>query len=518
MPVNKNDHNWFRFESGWWIIVILVAGLAVWSRQIYVGGFSGSDEAVYAMDGVFVFDFVKAHPAGAGREWAQNYFSRYPCLGIIVSYPPVFAMVEAFFYAIAGVSVLAARMSVLFFATAGVLAMYWVGRQLYDHASGVLAAGLWASLPSTVLWSRQVMLEVPATAMLLICCGCYLKYKSSRSILWLALTSVAMVLAVFTSQWAMFFGGVLIIDLIKTLKFKKAFSTEHTLAAGASLIVIGAYMVFTFPYAYSSKFLVRGELAWRHLISLDHWLFYIKALPDVLSWSMLGLAAVGFLISASTGQIKKLRIPLLWIVLFYLFASVIAYKETRYFYLITPAGVLLAVGGLCGGLEKTRLKQSGTIILGLVMVFQYLNGWRQNPDRLGDYEVAVRLILASGDANFVLVDATRDGQFVFDMRRLQGADGRVSTIRGSKLLYAHTESDVLSLIANYGISYIVVESGPPDIPNWQDVFPRPSQLLRKVLCNRLLFEKLASYPISENRIWNNVQMEVYRIKCLNPNS
>ncbi len=494
---------------------MVAAGVVVWSRQILVGGFSWSDAPVHAVDGVFALDLVREISFGHLGQWVQNYYVRYPCLGIVVFYPPFFAGVEAVFFALLGVSVFAARVSVIFFGAAGVLAMYWVARQLFDHTGGILAAGLWATLPATVLWSRQVMLEVPMTSMILICCGCYLQYRSSKKIGWLVLTAVSFVLAFLTRQWVIFFGAVLLIDFIRTMGFKKTFSSKHALAIGVSLLVIGAYTVFSAKY---SKFLIQDETGWRPLFSFRHWWFYLGALPEVLSWSMLGFAAVGFLIAASTHQVKKLQIPVLWIIVFYFFATVVAYKEVRYFYPITPSGVLLAVGGLYYGLEKTQLKFPGRVILTLVLVFQFFNGWLQNPDRLSDNNSAAGLILSRADSDLVLVNTTRDGQFIFDMRRLQGPQGRVYTLRGCKVLYSRdreyvrTEKDILALIQNYGIGYIVAESGPPAIPDWESYFPRPAQLLRSLLRDTRTFEKLASNPIGDNPVWKNVRLEVYHYK------
>ncbi len=523
----KDYRNWFRFESWWWLVAIVAISLLVWSRQIHVGGFSWSDAPLHAMDGVFVLDLAKAAPIGHLKGWMQDYYARYPSLGMIVFYPPFFATVEATFYAIFGISVLTARLSVLFFAVGGLLAMYWVARQLFDRTAGLLAAGLWASLPGTVLWSRQVMLEVPTTAMLLATCGCYLQYKTSRSVTWLVLTAVGLVLATFTKQWAIFFGVVLLLDLVRSLGIRKTFSTPHALAGGVSLLVIGAYMVMSARYAALSKYLVWEDGGWRHLLGIDNWLFYLKSLPqeDVMGWPMVGFAALGFLLAASASQVKRLRVATLWAVVFYIFASVISYKEPRYLYLITPAGVLLAVGGLCHGLEKTRLKVTGRALLTFLMLYQFAYGWGQDPERLTSYDPAARLICEKGDSNLVLVDATREGQFIFDMRRAQGAEGDIYTLRGSKLLYSRAarkrwgyreyvqnESDVLRLIRDYGIRYVVVESAPPVIPDWEDFFPRPSQLLRKVLRDARSFERLMDFPIDNGPVWNGVHLEVYRYR------
>jgi len=521
----KQYKNWFQFENRCWLVVILVISLVVWSRQIHIGGFSWSDAPLHAMDGVFVGDVFHAISQGHLQSWAKNYYLRYPCLGIVVFYPPLFALVEAIFFGLFGISVITARLTVIFFGLGGILAIYWVARQLFDRTAAIFTAGLWASLPATVLWSRQVMLEVPTTAMILATCGCYLQYKSNKSILFLVLTAVGLVLSVFTKQWAIFFGAVILIDLIRTVGLKKAFASRHALTMGACMVIIGAYMVVSSRYAALSKYLVWENGGWQHVTNPDHWLYYLRALPheQVLSWPMMGFAGLGFLLAASNRQIKKLRVPLLWAVVFYLFASLIYYKEPRYFYLITPAGVLIAAGGLSFGLEKTKLQFAGRGLLTFLMLFQFAYGWGMNPDRLSSYEPAAKMILDNRDANLILVDATREGQFIFDMRRLQGSEGNVYTLRASKLLYSRaarkkwgyqeyvqTEQEILQLIQNYGIRYIVVESAPPVIPDWEDFFPKPSQLLRKVLRDSRLFEKLASWPISDDPAWNGVYLEVFR--------
>ena len=184
----KINLTWFRFQSRWWLAAVVLVGLAVWSREAQVGGFGWPEASRHAMDGAFLLDLIGAHPVGHLGEWSRNYFTCYPCLGILDSDPPFFAAVEALFYAVLDVSVFTARSCVIFFTLAGTLAMYWVARQLFDRAAGILAAGLWASLPATVLWSREVMLEVPTTAMILLCAGCYLRYQSTRSLVWLILT------------------------------------------------------------------------------------------------------------------------------------------------------------------------------------------------------------------------------------------------------------------------------------------------------------------------------------------
>jgi len=186
---------------------------------------------------------------------------------------------------------------------------------------------------------------------------------------------------------------------------------------------------------------------------------------------------------------------------------------------------LLGVGGLVFGLAKTKLAWVGRGLLSILMIYQFFTGWMQNPDRLNDYSGAARFLIDRKDADRVLVDATRDGQFVFDVRRLQGIEGKILPLRGSKLLYSRAarnqwgyvqhvsgESDILRLIREYGIRYIVVESVPPNVPDAMDYFPPPCQWLRKLLRDHKFFEKMQSYSISSDPVWRDVELVVYRYR------
>jgi hypothetical protein len=524
MTTKKNLQNLFKLESRWWLALLAVVSVIIWTRQIHLGGLSWSDAPQHALDGAFIFDLIRTMPAHL-TQWAQEYYLRYPNLGIVTFYPPFFAAVEAISYALLGVSILAARLCVVAFALAGLFAMYWVTRQLFDRTTALIAAGLWASLPTTVLWSRQVMLEVPTVAILLICMGCYLKYRSTNSLTWLTFTALTLILAFFTKQWAIFFAGVILIDLLITLGFKKTFTLRHLSMMVITAAIIGAYMLFSSKYASLSGFLVRGEDNWRHLLSPTNWTFYLKAMPEVLGWPMVAFTTLGLLTAASLGTIHPLRLPLLWAVVFFIFASAIAYKEPRYFYLFVPAAIILTAGGLIHSLEKTNLAWTSRALLLTLMIFQFIVGYLQSPDRLSSFAPAAKLIVKQPNADLVLIDAAREGDFIFALRTIQGSEGNIIPLRASKLLYSRAarrrwayethvknEAEILHLIRDYGIRYIIVESSPPNVPDWEDYFPPPSQMLRNVLRDNTRFEKIASYPISNNLVWQNVKIDVYRYR------
>jgi len=176
------------------------------------------------------------------------------------------------------------------------------------------------------------------------------------------------------------------------------------------------------------------------------------------------------------------------------------------------------------------MRRAGQTLLVILICWQMADSYRENPHRVTSFATAAELVARAEpiDATkLVLVDANRDGDFVFALRRAQGPDGNVYVLRGSKVLYsrasrarwgyqAHVEkrADILSLIDTYGIRYIVVESGPPNTPDWQDYFPAPSIWLREVLADSDRFERISSEPITDEAKspWTNVTIDVYRYR------
>ncbi|OQZ06350.1 MAG: hypothetical protein B6D36_05400, partial [Planctomycetes bacterium UTPLA1] len=144
-------------------ILILIAVLLTGAPGITEGGLGWSDAPNHTFDGVFVYEFFRNWPLDHAREWAEQFYLRYPALGIIVYYPPGFAVVEAGLFAIFGVNIAVARATVLVFAFGAGWLMYLLGRRWFDRPTGLLASLLLITCPHGLLWMNDVMLEWPAT-------------------------------------------------------------------------------------------------------------------------------------------------------------------------------------------------------------------------------------------------------------------------------------------------------------------------------------------------------------------
>src|SRR5271165_206654 len=67
------------------------------------GDFWQSDAPRHAMDEISYHDMACATPITHAKQWAINYYLQYPAVTVL-TYPPLFALVEAVFFALFGVS------------------------------------------------------------------------------------------------------------------------------------------------------------------------------------------------------------------------------------------------------------------------------------------------------------------------------------------------------------------------------------------------------------------------------
>lgn len=549
---------------------------------ISVGGLGWSDAPNHTFDGIFILEYFR-HCASEGRlilegselrAWAEQFYIRYPSLGIVVYWPPGFAVVEAAVFAVFGVSIVAARATVLAFAVGAGLLMYALGRRWFDRPSGLLASLLLITCPHGVWWLNDVMLEWPATFWILAAVWAYQRGCETGRRRWAVLLGGCLAAAFLTKQTAAFIGPVLVIHALldngRRSYLRRPASISSLCAAAA---VIGGYWYAT-----------RGQaaLAPQLLQLTPDWLFYPRHLPEILGLPLLPIALLGLLTFILLPDRRARGLLLLWFFGWGVFSSLIAAKEPRYFFFAVPPLCFAAVrmfmrSGVdaCAGegprerrshrgtdsrrcgCEKSR-RTSGShqwvtagvgarspdvrrdrtsktarresrppetarvVLLGALVVAQTALAMVKSTGRLPTYAGAVEELTRRADADLVLVDAVRDGQFVFDVYQDATAQGRLIPLRASKLLYARAarmqydgrlfverEGDVLRYLDQYGIRYIVIESALPRTHD-TDADPPPRKLLRNLLATDPRFTLVQSWPLRcDDPVWDDVELRLY---------
>jgi hypothetical protein len=228
----------------------------------------------------------------------------------------------------------------------------------------------------------------------------------------------------------------------------------------------------------------------------------------------------------------RASLPIIWAVAWLLISSVFAAKEERYFFFAIPAIGLLAGAGM---VELGR-RQTGKplfLLLTALVVFVMVVVVGTPAAHLPDMKPTVSRLAQQSDADLVLVDSVRDGQFVFDVRTDPAANGRIVPLRASKLLYSraartrydyqqhvNSPADIVGLLDSLGIRYVVLEdrlpttSQPDEDRSW-DTLPR--LMLRELLADAHRFERLFSQSMKCNDpAWANVNLVTYRYKNAPP--
>lgn len=99
------------------LLLLTIAVFLLFKTSPRAGDFWFSDASRHAMDGVFYYDLIRAMPVTHWKQWAMDYYIQYPAVSVLF-YPPLFALAEALFYALFGVSHSTAQLTVSAFLVA----------------------------------------------------------------------------------------------------------------------------------------------------------------------------------------------------------------------------------------------------------------------------------------------------------------------------------------------------------------------------------------------------------------
>jgi len=609
-------------------LVITVASIGVngWHLNDALGW---SDGPNHLFDGIFLYEFAKDMPLDQPRAWAEQFYLRHPSLGIIVYWPPGFAAMEALTFAIFGVSLLAARMLVLAFVIGTGMAMYGLGRQLFNNNGGLYAALVLIATPAGVRWAGDVMLEWPATFWMTLALIGYVQSLRVPEKRWpVVLFGAAVVMAFMTKQTAGIVLPVALLHAVCSKAGRRWLLRPITIVTGGLIAaIVLAYGSFAAPYTALPEKL----LAWSPDVA-----FYAMHLPEMIGWPLTVVALLGCaffclnaigkerhqddvpdvnqsrqdedaiaesmqVAAASLHQDRQANLrpvsriesqaqresaipqpllfsrPLLllaiWLFAWWAFSSAIAAKEPRYFFFALPPFFMMAGQGwidfavsftnrigMSGGISapfkkavastpfpsqgegrwhaerfkdshnkfgrgkkvdigQNSIRRIAFALIAFGFTAQAFFTVRAHPGNPPSYQPAVDALMARGDADLVLIDAVRDGQFVYDLYANQQARGSLIPLRASKLLYARaarmkyagielvqSQDDIVNVLDQYGVRYVVMESRLPET-HYTDADPRPRRLLRELVQSDERFVRRGAWPLAcRDAAWDEVAL------------
>ena len=289
--------NGLSLPSRWTDIVCLLllsfAVLLLFETSPRQGDFWLSDAPRHAMDGVFYYDMGRALPITHPKQWAMNYYLQYPAVTVLI-YPPLFALVEAVFFALFGVSHHAAQLTVSAFFLATAWGTYYFVRRWVGCMAALATTLLFIGTPVMALWGRQVMLEIPTFAFLMWSAYFFFRYLDLARAGDLYLTALLLLGAAYTRQTAVFILPACLLTLYAVRR--NALFRRPDFWWSAALFIVGIAPLGVYTWLWSGVYVqeaVGGGLIKHSRLSTATWL-YIACYqwPRQMGWVVTALAAV----------------------------------------------------------------------------------------------------------------------------------------------------------------------------------------------------------------------------------
>lgn len=484
MPRRKGSRNTKKpcyIKKRYHIPIILIVIAFLFLLGINDDTINEADSARHAMDGIFLLDLIKDGGFFSPVEYIEQYFARYPALGIVF-WPPLFPAVEALFYLIFGLNLISVKMALLLFYV--ILGIYCYKLFCETHGSPIaFVSSLFVVTNLYILkYSRVAMLEIPVMALMVVTIYYFyrwVKYKKDRDFY---LTLIAFTLCLLTKDFALFLPAILLPYLLLTdwRLIKKVFTTGRLLSALVAFATIDIVWLLI-KYTILNPQLVSVISTGTSIFSLENWLFYIKHLQQFLGIPILILFVLGiasyFIPKRHIRRIlqePKARNELIYILTgaaIYLLLSLIPWKNHRYLVIIIPFLIILSAVFTFRIKAKIKNVKITWIIISLVLIFQFVQASLFHLDYIRGHEKAAEFVYKNSKTKTVLFYGGENGRFVYNMRLLdkekefvvlrgsmvfssfKSADGWVS---GSREL-VETPEDAIKLLNEYNVDYVIVE-------------------------------------------------------------
>lgn len=515
-PVNPSSRR-VHWSEIVWLVPLVVAVCLFYKTSPTHGDFWWSDAPRHAMDGVFYYDMARALPIAHLKQWAIDYYLQYPAVTAL-TYPPLFAVVEAIFFSILGVSHATAQLTVAFFLLIASIGAYFTARFWMKPAEAFATALLFISTPVMALWSRQVMLEIPTFAFLLWSSYTFFSFLESRRPVHLYLTVLLVLAAAYTKQPAVFIMPSYFLTLC--LVYKRSLFRQAEFWWSGLLFIVGLIPLEIYTWLWGRANMqqaVGGGWVKHSRASAATWT-YVAAYewPRQVGWTLLALAIIfclGCLVR------KQWRLPrqalfclVMWLLSGYAFFTVIAVSSQRYtIFLIFP----LVIFAILAIVRVVPAKIASYVAVGfavfscghtlLVSHVPYVSGYRA---------AAQYVCSVAPPDSVVMFSGLRDGSFIFNVKSLPECKN-LTVIRADKLLlrvaidrrlfgvqeYGVSDVKFKDMLGHYGVHYIVIE---PDF--WADL--KSMQMLVGLL-HQDQFRLMTKIPVESNRERINSGLEIY---------
>jgi len=428
----------------------------------------GGDSNRHVVTSIFfrdlVTDTVTTQHLPNPKVYAEQYYEQYPALGLLV-WPPLFHGVCGMLMLVFGTSAEVARMVVLLSFIVSCWCVYRIASRVIDKDRAVAVTILYSIAPLIFDYSRDIMLEMPTLALVMISVDqfdLWLRNGRHRS---LYIAGISAALAALTRFDAAVLLPFYLIMFLLQGGWLKLFSRHVIIASVVAMVLVGpVYLVILKEtgdlHVRQAAESVGGSedgTANGFLAAKNFW-YYPASLVEQSCWTVAVLCGLGFLASWSRERRCQNAVFLALMVATYVTFSPLAELRARHAIYWMPAVAFFAVAGL-------------EVILGLIN--RMISGERQGVSppsapgvarrahalplavaayaflfaaaahgsmllttyRVEGYAAAAETVLKSSTpGDKIFFDGWWDGNFTYHIRHLDPSRSR-SVLRGDKLLY-----------------------------------------------------------------------------------
>lgn len=498
-------------------ISVLFVSILYYVTSPHDGNFWWSDAPRHALDGIFYADLFNDLPIEDLKEYAFNYYRKYPALTILF-YPPMFAIIEAFFYSLFGHSHATAQITISFFVFLAGLGAYYIARRYLPQLQAIAAAILFLGGYELAFWGRQIMLELPAYSFLLWTIFVFFKYIDTEKPVFVYLGAILFAMGIYTKLNIAFIAPVIVFMIV--LKFgKKAINKHIIFSVLLFFLLILPWLLVTLKYGGVNIGAIQGGQVEEELsrMSIENWLFYARLLHRQVGLIPVVLSLL-YLITSIKYKNWRVRpvdgfFLVSWFIFGYLVFSFIALKESRHNVFILYPVALFAILFINKLFKSYNISNFISLTLAISIFIKsiffvdipYVNGYKQAAEYV--------LKIAPVPSN-ILFSGYRDGSFVYNVKTKQDHPN-ISVIRADKVLLkvaikqemgveekSLSEKNIIEFINNHNIHFIVA-----DLNFWEDL--SVMKKFQNALKNPQ-FEKIKEIPVQSNRNIEDKKLSIYK--------
>jgi 4-amino-4-deoxy-L-arabinose transferase-like glycosyltransferase len=333
---------WIRFRLGKWQFVVVVFALAyAFLVTLNLGYIPLQWDEVNHFNGALLLL--------RGQIWQYAAINSF--------YPPIYNLVTAAYFALAGASVLTGRLVTVTFSGLSIFIVYKIAKEMYGEKTAVASAVLFGVMPGIVWLSGLALIEMMLLFVFCVSMLFFFRWLQTDRKLDLTLSLVALAVGVVVKYQIIVVAPiVMVVSLLVLGKSNnlKAQTTEFIHSRRVWLGVLLVALAGIFLYAFYASGLLT---VWLYAIQVGNsgqsWysnrfsapIFYLLEMvvpyndkhPISLLLYGLGLAGLGFLAVRRKPQDKFL---LVWFIVIYVVFTLIPNRQWRY---VTPLFPVLAI-------------------------------------------------------------------------------------------------------------------------------------------------------------------------------